>query len=744
MRLSNLESTVVGKLTRRTFLVSGALLGGGALFGFIATPNRLSLRANSDEQANWLTTWVSIAADNTITVLVPHAEMGQGTHTALPMMLAEEMEADWALVRMQQAPAEAVYAVGDVIKGFIAGDLDVPTVLRRHVDYSFYKLASMMNMQITGGSASVRFTGQVGMRGAGAAAKEMLINTASEVWQVPADECLAELSFVHHRASGKSLSFGELAEQAAQSEPPLHPRLKNKSDYRICGQAIPRFDTPAKVVGKQTYGIDVVLPEMKYAAVRHAPVFGGAAVSFDDSGIKNKRGVETVLQLPEAVVLVADNYWRAKIALDQMPIEFSDGEHGKYNTETLFSALDDALSNAEVETDFKQGDVEKLLATAEKAFSVDYKVPFLAHATMEPMNCTAHYHDGQLELWTGTQDLLSARAFAAEISGLDIEQVTAHPVQLGGGFGRRMPSTGNYIEDAVRVAMQVNYPVKLIWSREEDIQHDYYRPAIQSRFRAALNSEGQPEVWDNIYTDIGISDDTSAATHRYSIPHQRIGRVKRESPVPVSYWRSVEYSAQGFFIESFIDELAAKAQSDPLLYRQKLLQDYPRYLALLELAAKNIGWGKPLAKGQGLGIAIIKSFGTIVAQAAQVSVSELGSLTVECICAAVDPGEVINPEIARSQIEGGIIFGLTAALYGKISVQDGRVQQQNFPDYQMLKLASTPEIKVSFIESGIGIGGMGEVGLPPVAPAVCNAIFAATGRRIRELPLIDQDLNITS
>ncbi len=734
----------MGKLTRRAFLVSGAIVGGGALFGFFAAPNRLGIRATSGKTTAWLTTWVSIAADNTITILVPHAEMGQGTHTALPMMLAEELEADWSLVRMQQAPAESIYAAGEVIKGFVADGLDVPAVLKRHVDYSFYKLASMMNMQITGGSASVRFTGQASMRRAGAAAKEMLIRAAAEKWQVAGAACEAKLSHVYHQASGKSASFGELAERAARFEPSLHPILKKKEDYSICGNPIPRFDTPGKVAGRQNYGIDISLPGMKYAAIHHSPVFGGSAVSLDDSGVKNKKGIEAVLKLPDSVVLIADNYWRAKTALDELPIEFSDGEHGDFNSEDLFSEFDHLLSSEKAEVDFEQGDVEETMASGAEIFSVDYKVPFLAHATMEPMNTTAYYHDDKMEIWTGSQDLLGARALAAKTAGLDLDKVVAHPLQLGGGFGRRLPWTGNYIEDAVRVAMQVSYPVKLIYSREEDMQHDYYRPAALSRFEAVLNPEGTPETWKNIYTDIGVNDDKGAAFHPYAIPHQSIGRVTHETPVPVSFWRSVEYSSQGFFVESFIDELAHQAGVDPFRYRQDLLKDAPRSRAVLELAAKNIEWGKPLAEGHGLGIAIVKSFGTIVAQAAEVSVSTRGDLKILRISAAVDPGEVINPEIARSQIEGGIIFGLTAALFGKITVEQGRVLQGNFPDYPMLKLDNTPEIDVSFIESGNRIGGMGEVGLPPVAPAVCNAVFAACGRRVRQLPLADQKLTINT
>ena len=730
----------MSRLTRRAFLVSGGLLGGGLALGYFLTPNRLALKAGPTAEQSWLTSWVSVNADNTITVLVPQAEMGQGVLTALPMMLAEEMEADWSLVNVEQAPAEDIYVTDKIARGFTTGELPVPESLKRFVDYSFYKVSDVMNLQITGGSASVRFTGQWGMRVAGAAAKEMLISAAAEKWDIAGAECYAKLSHVRHDASGQYASFAELAEAAARLTPSLSPQLKNKQDYTICGQSIPRVDIPEKVDGSLQFGIDLKLDGLKVAAVRHAPVFGGEVTSYDSSAIEDLAGIEDVLQIPGAVVVTADNYWRAQQGVTHLAVEFSDGENGHFNSEELFGDFERMMRDGDREIDHEQGNVEKAFAASAAIIEAEYRVPFLAHATMEPMNCTAHYHDGKLEVWTGTQDPLGTRALASEVSGLDMKNVTLHPLQLGGGFGRRISYTGNFIEDAVHAAMQVSYPVKVIWSREEDMQHDYYRPAELSRFKAALDEDGMPLAWRNFYTDIGVNGHTAAAFIPYDIAHQQIGRVPHETPVPVSYWRSVEHSYQGFFIESFIDELAHHANIDPLAYRLALLANHPRHRALLQFVAEKIDWGGSLADGSGMGIAMVESFGTIVVEAAQISLVNNG-VRVDKVVAAADPGEVINPATAKAQIHSGIIYGLTAALYGRIDIDKGRVVQSNFPNYEMVRLASAPEIEVYFIESGATIGGMGEVGTPPIAAALANALFAANGQRIRRLPVNGQRLN---
>jgi len=730
----------MSKLTRRAFLVTGGLLGGGLALGYFFTPNRLALRADSTAEQSWLTSWVSVNADNTITVLVPQAEMGQGILTALPMMLAEEMEADWSLVSVEPAPAEDIYVTDKIARGFTAGEIPVPGSLKRLVDYSFYKVSDVMNLQITGGSASVRFTGQWGMRVAGAAAREMLISAAAKEWGVASAECYAKLSHVHHDASGRYAGFAELAGTAATLTPSLSPKLKNKKDYTICGRAIPRVDIPEKVDGSLEYGIDLKLDGLKVAAVRHAPVFGGDIASYDSNSIEDLIGIEDVLQIPGAVVVTADNYWRAKQGVTNLAIEFSDGENGNFNSEDMFKDFERIMRHGDKDIDHEQGNISKAFSASSEIIEAEYRVPFLAHATMEPMNCTAHYHDGKLEVWTGTQDPLGTRALAAETAGLDMKDVTVYPLQLGGGFGRRIPSTGNFIEDAVHAAMQVPYPVKVIWSREEDIQHDYYRPAGLSRFKATLDRNGMPMAWQNFYTDIGVNGNTAAAFIPYNVPHQQIGRIVHETPVPVSYWRSVEHSYQGFFTESFIDEMAYHANVDPLAYRLKLLDNHPRHRELLKLVAEKIDWGRPLPDGSGTGIAIVESFGTIVVEAAQITLKNHG-VRVDKVVAAADPGEVINPATAKAQIQSGIIYGLSAALYGRIDIDKGRVAQSNFPNYEMVRLSTAPEIEVYFIESGATIGGMGEVGTPPMAPALSNAIFAANGQRIRRLPVNEQRLN---
>ena len=725
-------------MKRRAFLVAGGLLGGGLALGYIFTPNRLAIRAVSGAEQIWLTSWVSVNADNTITILIPQAEMGQRITTALPMMLAEEMEADWSLIDVRPAPAEATYVTDKVAQGFIMGTTEMPRSLQRLMDYAFYKAAGLKHLQLTGGSSSVRFTGQGGMRIAGAAAKEMLLRAAAEQWQVAPAECRAEASHIHHDASGRVARFAELASVAATFKPPVNPALKSRQDYSLCGTSAPRVGLDEHLVGAPVYASDLRLDNMKIAAIRHAPVFGGDVQSLVSDSVNNRPGIADVVQIPGAVVVTADNYWRANQALAGLQVKFSDGGNGDFSSEQLFADFTAALDAGEYAIDHEQGDVAEAVYRDRDPIRAEYRVPFLAHAAMEPMNCVAWLHDGKLELWAGVQDPLGSRALAAETAQLDMENVILHPFQMGGSFGRKAATfSGDFIRDAVHLAQRVDYPVKLVWSREEDIRHDYYRPAELSRFEAYLSAAGEPLSWLNHYTDIGLNADGKAAFIPYRIARQQIARAPCETPVPIGYWRSVEHSYQGFFIESFIDELAHQASADPLEYRLALLEEQPRYQDVLRLAAEKIGWGSALPAQHGVGIAVVASFGSIVAEAALVDVSG-ESLKVKKIVAAVDSGEVIHPDIARDQVEGGIVYGLTAALYGSINIERGRVTQSNFFDYRMLRMNNTPSMEVHFIESGAPLGGMGEVGTPPVAAAVCNAIYAANGQRIRRLPLQDQ------
>ncbi|MEN8143965.1 MAG: molybdopterin cofactor-binding domain-containing protein [Gemmatimonadota bacterium] len=738
----------MAKVSRRGFLITGGLVGGGLVLGYAVTPLRLGMTPDADAAGGdlWLTTWIRISPDNWVTVLVPHAEMGQGVHTALPMMAAEEMEADWSRVRMEQAPAEDLYLNEYLVRGFGKLDQRLPGFLKRQVDYAALKVADVLNVQTTGGSSSVRFTGHMGMRTSGAAAKHMLVRAAADRWGVPAAECLARLSQVRHDASGRSASFGELASEASLYDPPSSPVLKSKSDYSICGLPIPRIDIPSKVDGRAEYGIDVRLPEMRYAAIRHSPVFGAHVLAADDSTLAGSRGIESVVRIPGAVAVVADNFWRARKAADELPVEWTDSPHKAFSSERLSAEFEEMLDDGRVRTDQRRGNPDLPGGTESFLVEAEYDVPFLAHATMEPMSCTAWLRDGKLDVWTGTQDPVAARATAAKAAGIRELHVTVHPVQLGGGFGRRLPANLNYVTEAVQLAAQVPYPVKVIWTREEDMRHGYYRPAVRSRHVALLGMAGSPDTWRHTYTDIGLNElvETTFLSYSipYSIPNQRIGHIKypRDMPVPASPWRSVEHSYHGFFIESFIDELAHETGQDPLAYRLQLLREAPRFAAALEKAAEMIDWHGSRPHGHGHGIAVKESFGSIVAEAAEVSVGSGGDLRVHRVCAAVDCGEVINPDIARAQIEGGINFALSAVLYGEITIEAGRVVQGNFPDYRMVTLRDAPDIQVEFLESRASIGGIGEVGVPPLAPAVTNAIFVATGQRIRSLPIGGQTL----
>lgn len=727
------------KMNRRRFLLGTTVIGGGLLLGYAVTrPTRQSLanRDHTEAGQSFLTTWLRIDPDNQVTIVVPHSEMGQGVLTSLPMMAADEMDADWTQVRVEQAPATDLFANGVLIKGFaMSMGLTVPAFLDRTVDFATLKAAEIMNMQITGGSSSVRFTGEMGMRAAGAAAREMLINAAAAQWDVAASECDARNSFVYHDASGRSASFGELASAAAAVEPPRNPTLKTPDRFTLMGTAVPRVDIPAKVDGSAMFGVDARPDGMLYAAVTTAPVFGGKLTRVDNvDAVMQRRGVQRVIELEDAVAVVADNYWRASEALKQLQPVFTGTEFDGSNSSDIFAQFDTALDSAERNKDVHAGDAAEAFASATEIIDARYRVPYLAHAAMEPMNCTVHFHDGRCDVWTGTQDNLGIRGRVATVAELDENAVTVHPFYLGGGFGRRLPQSTNTIDQATRIASHFDVPVQTLWSREEDTRQDYYRPAVSSRFRAGLDANGQLIAWENVYT--GKNEPIEAAHIAYQVPSQQIDYVESPTHVPFGAWRSVAHSQHSFFLESFTDELAWHANQDPLQYRLSLLTDKPRHRRVLQEAAARAGWTTPAPEGRARGIALQESFGSIVAEVAEVSLTEDGAVRVNKVVCAIDCGRVVNPDTAASQVESGIIYGLTAAMYGQISIENGRVKESNFHDYEMLRLAESPQIEVILLESGDApVGGLGEPATPPISAAVTNALYALTGQRVRELPL---------
>jgi isoquinoline 1-oxidoreductase subunit beta len=719
-----------GKWTRRAFIGAGSIAGGGLVLGvggIVFAPNRLRYLPEGGEGENHLTTWIKITPDNRATVLVPHCEMGQGAITGIAMLLAEELDADWSLVDVRQAPAEDVYANGYVVRAFLEeSGFAVPGWLERALDFGAFKMADFFGMQVTGGSTSTRGTGQFGMRLAGATAKAMLLEAAAQRFEVPVEELTARDSRVTHAASGRSATYGELADLAATLDVPRRPPLKARAEYRLVGTSRERPDIPSKVVGAAQYGIDIVLPDMLYAAIVRAPIPGGQLAGVDPAPARSMAGVHDVVVLADAVAVVADGYWQAQQALNALAPRFTDAGVGTVDTRAIRAMHTAALDEEGLGSEPPEG---------ARVVTAAYEVPYLAHVTMEPMSATVRMTEGRCEVWCGTQDPLSTRGVAADAAGLDRDQVVVHNQQLGGGFGRRLPGTYDYVEQAVEVAKAFSpRPVKLIWSREEDMRHGYYRPFVAARFRGAIDGQGRPLLWANRFTGSRFGD-VGAATPRYAIGDVDVKAVSPPTHLRTGAWRSVASSQHGFFVESFVDELAHAAGRDPFEYRRALLEHEPRHRAVLERAAELAGWGSPAPEGRARGIAIVESFGSIVAQVAEVGLDASGAIRVHRVDAAVDCGLVVNPQQAIAQVQGGVVFGLSAALFHEITVRGGAVEQSNFPDYPMVRLANAPRVSVAFVDSGGAIGGLGEPGVPPVAPAVANAVLALTGQRLRTLPL---------
>ncbi len=734
----------MGKWTRRAFITTGVAAGGAVIFGVAIRRGDRSDEVRelvAPDSDSVFDVWLKIAPDNTVTAIIPHADMGQGVHTALAMMLADELDADWSTVRFEEAPAHKEFANYALARGYSTAGMEFPGWLIDSVDGLFFRATQMMGLQITGGSLSVRTTGQVAMRVTGAAARAVLLEAAAAEWQVPVSELSAASSMIRHDASGREATFAHFAPAAAALPMPDKPSLKTPDAFRIMGTSPPRFDVPAKVDGSANFGIDAVLPGMKHATVRAAPVFGGRVVSVDESSAREMPGVRKVVNLGDAVAVIADGYWQAKKALDALAVEFDDGGNGAATQDGLFeqfaAEMDRSAAEGRVEDDFVSGNATAAVDAAAQVIEAEYRVPFLAHATMEPMNCTAWVHDGRCELWLGTQNPLGFARQVAKAIDMEPSQVVLHNQYLGGGFGRR--AFDDFAVQAARLAVDSPYPVKLIWSREEDMRHDHYRQASISRFRGALDASGKAVAWQNHYVN---KHDPAEAPHiPYAIADQSIVFSESETHVPWGFWRSVDHSLHAFFTESFIDELAITAGRDPYEYRRELLAESPRFLAVLDLAANKAGWGERLAENMGRGIAIHRSFGTIVAQVVDVEIAG-GKPRARRVVCAVDAGFAVHPDNLAAQMESGIAYGLTAALYGEISIRDGAVAQSNFHDYRMLRMDEAPDVETYIVNGGGSTGGAGEPGTPPIAPAFTNAIFDATGIRIRELPVSKHELRL--
>jgi isoquinoline 1-oxidoreductase beta subunit len=710
-------------LPRRDFLKVGAAAGGGLVLGFhLPFGGEAVARAAGKPFAP--NAFIRIGADDLVTVVVGKAEMGQGVFTALPMLIAEDLEADWTKVRVESAPVDPAY---------------------NHPAFG---------MQMTGGSTSV-WSSWEQMRKAGATAKAMLVAAAAATWKVDPSTLRAEKGFVIHDASSRRLSFGALAETAATLTPPKDVVLKDAKDFKIVGKPTRRLDTPEKVNGKAQFGLDVTVPGMLVALIQRPPVFGGKALKVDDTKTKAVPGVIAIGQPSFGVVVVAKGFWAAKKGRDALQVQWDDGPNAALSTDALREEFR-ALAKTPGVVAKKEGDAAAVLAGAAKKLEAEYEVPYLAHAMMEPLNCVVDLRPDSCEIWTGTQFQTMDRAAAAEVAGLKPEQVQIHTTLLGGGFGRRATPRSDFIREAVEIAKVVKAPVKVISTREDDIKGGFYRPMWHDRIAAGLDAGGKPVAWT--HTIVGQSilagtpfesmvkggiDDASvegAADLAYAVPNLYVDLHSPRPGVPVLWWRSVGHSHTAFVVESFIDELAHAAGKDPFEYRRALLGSQPRHKGVLELAAAKAGWGKPLPAGRARGIAVHASFGSFVAQVAEVSMSPRGQVRVHRVVAAVDCGQYVNPDTIAAQIEGGVAFGLSAALHGQITLKGGRVVQSNFHDYEVLRLNEMPEVEVHIQPSGEKPGGVGEPGVPPVAPAVANAIFALTGSRVRRLPIRPEDV----
>ena len=739
----------MGKWTRRAFLTTGVIAGGGLIVGVAMRPgNQAGELSNllSDDGGQLVHAYVRIDSDNTITAMVPHSEMGQGAQTALAQMLAEELDANWNDMRIEEAPAIGAYSHYSLGRKYLLKGINFPDFIVPSIDGAMMKLMDNLGLQVTGGSMSIRMTGSLGMRVAGASTRQMLRKAAARAWQVPLKDIVTENSHLIHTPSSRREPYANFVNEVAKMTPSQTPEFKKSEDYKIVGKYVPRLDIPSKVDGSAQFALDIRRPEMLYATVIRAPVFGASIVSIDDQAARKIEGVIDVIELPPAqsdmmiggfksspaVAVIADSYWAAKKGRETLNITWSDVDLPARSSTDIFSQFaKDISASEERQSDRIQGDTPTQFLNASKVIEADYTVPFLAHTCMEPLNATAEISNGHCEIWVGCQNPLGFRKAVAEALSIDEDKVTLHNQLMGGGFGRK--SRPDYAIQAAQIAKAVGRPIQLIWSREEDIRQDFYRPAIQSRFRAGLDENGKLLAWENTY--VNKAEPIEAPLIPYAVEAQDIGHVSSPTHVPWGAWRSVDHSQHGFFTESFIDEAANNAGKDSYKFRLDLLEDKPRHLAVLKRAAEEANWETPLAEGRGKGISLQESFGSIVAQVVEVSIVDK-SVSVDRVVAVIDPGLAVAPDGMKAQIESGIIYGLSAAMYGEITIQDGAVVESNFHDYQSLRMSDSPTIETHIINSGHEIGGAGEPGTPGIAPALANAVYAASGIRVRSLPLM--------
>jgi isoquinoline 1-oxidoreductase beta subunit len=709
-------------VNRRDFLKKSAAGGTALVIGLYLPRKFEALAAGPPAESAALNAWVHISHDDTVTLVIDKSEMGQGVVTSLAMLLAEELEFDWKKVRTEFAPAAPPY------------------------------FNPLFGVQGTGGSTSIRASWGP-LTKAGAAAREMLIAAAAQQWYVEPSACHAENGAVVHTATSKRLGYGALVEEAAKLPVPANPPLKDPKNYKYIGKPVKRLDTPSKVTGKAGFGIDVRLPNIQHAVVARCPVIGGKVKSFDDSKAKAVRGVKQVVQISTGIAVVADNTWSAMQGSRALQITWEEGANAAVSTDSIRKLyLEQAKKPAAIAR--KDGDADTALAGAAKKVEAAYEVPFLAHATMEPINCAADVRADGCDVYAPTQFQTINQMTAARITGLKPEQVRIHTTFLGGGFGRR--SEQDFITEAVEISKAAGVPVQVTWSREDDIQHDFYRPAVYTKLVAGLDADGWPVAWKSrivcpsimsrffpgsVKNGIDESSVEGQANIKYGIPNYLFEYALTDTGIPVGFWRSVGNSQNGYITECFVDELAKAGGKDPFEFRRKLLANAPRHRGVLELAASKAGWGQPLPAGRTRGIAMVESFGSFVAEVAEVSVNRgSGEVRVHRVVCAIDCGRHVNPDTIAAQMEGGIAYGLTAALKGLITIDKGRVQQSNFHDYEMLRLNEMPRVEVHIVPSNEPPGGVGEPGTPPIAPAVCNAIFAATGKPVRRLPIRAEDL----